>query len=149
MYARKSKGGIINWASVSERHTSRSLARGAIWCCTTYIMYVCRSVSHTDRYRKSGACNTTKHCIHFRMLYRKSLACVRVWHRDYGDNTMRSILNYLPLYLRSGDSKDEHRWWTYLFIDLRAVATCTCPAEHNHHWCAGPVCSMHSYRFCV
>ena len=37
----------------------------------------------------------------------------------------------------------------YLFIDLRAVATCTCPAEHNHHWCAGPVCSMHSYRFCV
>ena len=34
------------WASVSEPHTSRSLARGTIWRCTTY-MYVCRSVSHT------------------------------------------------------------------------------------------------------
>ena len=29
-------------------------------------------------------------------------------------------MNYLPLYLPSGDSKDEHRWWTYLFIDPRA-----------------------------
>ena len=33
-----------DWASVSEPHTSRSLARAAIWRCTTYR---CRSVSHT------------------------------------------------------------------------------------------------------
>ena len=75
----------------------------------------------------------------------ESLA-LTLW-RQHNEQRHRSIVNYLPLYLPSGDSKDEHRWWTYLFIDLRAVATCTCPAEHNHHWCAGPVCSMHSYRF--
>ena len=61
--------------------------------------------------------------IHFRTSYCKSLPCARVWHRDYGDIRHRLIVTYLPLYLPSGDSKDEHHWWSYLFIDLRAVAT--------------------------
>ena len=78
------------------------------------------------------AIQRTKHCIHFRTSYRKSPPCARVWHRDYGDNN--SIVTYLPLYFPSGDSKDEHRWWTYLFIDLRAVATYMCPAEHMVCW---------------
>ena len=66
-----------------------------------------------------------------RTSYRKSPPCARV---------NRSIVTYLPLYFPSGDSKDKHRWWTYLFIDLRAVATCTCPAEHTMCQCAA--CSI-------
>ena len=41
---------LTHWASVSKPHTSRSLARAAIWRCTTYNyvpLYRCRSVSHT------------------------------------------------------------------------------------------------------